>query len=209
MPPDPAASVAAAAVVRCDGNGGDGGVASPTATASTLPAQALPAVATSAAAASTAPALFIKKRPPDSVREGSKKRQVGVKEGAMVVRDPVLGAMVLWHLPFDTITWPHDAWENNEFWENHWRTHEIKRKWWHGDERARGVLRHGNWGNKEKGEEEDEEWEGTNEEARAHVASLMDQWEEGEGEGEGDEDTVSWEVCYSQKRWGDKEKGED
>ena len=153
MPPDPAASVAAAAMVRCDVNGGDGSVASPTATASTLPAQAPPAVATSAAAASTVLALSIKKRPPDSVQEGSNKRQVGVKEGAMAVRDPNLGAMVLWYLPFDTITWPHDAWENNEFWENHWRTHEIKRQWWHGDERARDALRHGRWGDKEKGED--------------------------------------------------------
>jgi len=93
----------------------DGSVASPTATTSTLPAQALPAVATSAAAASTAPALFIKKRPPDSVREGSNKRQVGVKEGAMVVRDPDLGAMVLWHPRFCNITLPHHLWENNEF----------------------------------------------------------------------------------------------
>ena len=155
MPPNPAASVVATAVVRCDDNGGNGSVASPTATASTLPAQALPAVATSAAAASTAPALFIKKRPPDSVQEGSNKKQVAVKEGAMIVRDPDLGAMVLWHPHFCNITLPHHLWENNEFWKNHWRTHEIKCQWWHGGKRARDALRHGIWGDKEKGEDED------------------------------------------------------
>ena len=199
---------------RRDNNSGS--VASSAATATAPPAQSPPAGAASATAAPAAPALLpstlgsgsndIKKRPTDSMQERSSKRQVGVKEGAMVVRDPDQGAMVLWHLPFFNVTISHCMWEDNEFWRNHWRTDAIKRQWWHGDKIARDVLRHGKWGEKEKGEEESE-WEDPNEEARAYVATLMDQLEEGEGEG--DEDTVSWEVARSQKRWGDKEKGED
>ena len=214
-PAQPPPAGAAAAALR-DDNDGDGSVASSAATATAPPAQSPPAGAASATAAPAAPALLpstlgsgsndIKKRPTDSMQERSSKRQVGVKEGAMVVRDPDQGAMVLWHLPFFNVTISHCMWEDNEFWRNHWRTDAIKRQWWHGDKIARDVLRHGKWGEKEKGEEESE-WEDPNEEARAYVATLMDQLEEGEGEG--DEDTVSWEVARSQKRWGDKEKGED
>ena len=203
-PAQPPPAGAAAAALR-DDNDGDGSVASSAATATAPPAQSPPAGAASATAAPAAPALLpstlgsgsndIKKRPTDSMQERSNKRQVGVKEGAMVVRDPDQGAMVLWHLPFFNPTISQRMWEDNEFWGNHWRTDAIKRQWWHGDKIARDVLRHGKWGDKEKGEEEEEwnqnklfgwtvgrreeeeEWEGTDEEARACVASLMESWE--------------------------------
>ena len=186
VPPDQAASARAAAAAPRDDSNGDGSVAPPAVTATAPPAQPPPSGAASATAAPAAPALLlstlgsgsndIKKRPTDSMQERSNKRQVGVKEGAMVVRDPDQGAMVLWHLPFFNVTISHCMWEDNEFWRNHWRTDAIKRQWWHGDKIARDVLRHGKWGDKEKGEEE-EEWEGTDEEARACVASLMEYWE--------------------------------
>ena len=167
MPLDQAASTGAAAAALRDDNDGDGSVASSAATATAPPAQLPPAGAASATAAPAAPALLpstlgsgsndTKKRPTDSMQERSNKRQVGAKEGAMVVRDPDQGAMVLWHLPFFNPTISQRMWEDNEFWGNHWRTDAIKRQWWHGDKIARDVLRHGKWGDKEKGEEE-EEW---------------------------------------------------